>query len=536
MTVYGADYVIVGSGAAGSVLAYRLSENPHVRVVVLESGGNDRAPVHRIPKGFFFTMHNDKYSKYFPTKPFGPHNTTEQWWRGHIVGGSTTTNGLVWNRGWKQDYDSLEAAGNPGWNWQGFLKAFREIEDFEPGANELHGGSGRERVQVAKPRDETTDLFIDSTSVVGAHRVDDINGSDDPRAGYGQYATRRGIRVSAADAYLHPALKRPNVRMLTHATVNNVTFSGKRATGVAFEHRGERHEVRAKLEVIVAGGTLDSPLLLERSGIGRGDVLAAAGVQQLVESPNVGERLQEHRGATLMYQIKDLPSFNTQLSSPPRYLATGAKYLATRTGVISQGSASGMVFFKVDPASDRPDAIGYFNPISTKTSQLAGSGLAVADEPGVMLGLYPLRPTSRGSIHITGPNAEDGGIVNPQFLTSDYDRKIVSQLVLKGREIFERGAISNYIVHETAPGTEVTDEESALRNSLEAGTNGYHPLSTCAMGPNDDDVVDADLRVRGVDALRVVDASVFVDQPSGNTSAPVQALAWQAAERIAAAH
>lgn len=526
-----ADYVIVGSGAGGSVLAERLSQDPSVQVIVLEAGGSDRSPVHKIPKGFYFTIGNPKYAKFFRTQPYGTHGNVDAWMRGRIVGGSTSINGLVWNRGWKPDFDAIEAAGNPGWNWDGFLQAYREIEDYEPGASTIHGQGGPAGVQLSRPTDPVTDMFLASAAAAGAEQVQDVNGSDGQRAGYAQNSTKHGVRVSAASAYLRPALKRPNVHLVTKAEVGTILWDGIRARGVLARRGSEKIAVLANKEVLVCGGSLDSPLLLERSGIGSGDVLARAGVRQVIDSPNVGERLQEQRGDALMFNITGAEGFNSQLSSTPRYLATGAKYLATHTGVVAQGAASASVFFTVDPNSDRPDAYGQFSPVSTKTDEI-DSKLEPEDTPGVMLQYYPLRPTSRGSIHIAGDDPAIPPFVDPQYATSEYDRTILSRLTLRARELFASGPLAEHIVGETTPGPAVTDGPSALQHAIDSGGFYGHPLSTCAMGPDDEDVVDADLRVRGAEGLRVVDASVFMVQPSGNTSAPTQALAWQAARRI----
>ena len=526
------DYVIIGSGAGGSVLAERLSAGSDHSVLVIEAGGSDRHPIHRVPKGFFFTMHADRYAKKFTAGPFGPHNGTDAWWRGRVVGGSTTINGLVWNRGWKGDFDRLVDEGNTGWGWDTFLDAYRSIESFQLGASDLHGGAGAVSVEIGGPPEEVSEAFMDSAAALGARRVLDINGSDDVRAGYTQFSTKRGIRVTAAGAFLRPALKRRNVQLMTHTQVGRVLFDGTRANGVLVRNRGRVLAIIARREVLVSGGSLDSPILLERSGIGRGDVLAAAGVKQVAESPNVGEKLNEHRGLRFMYRLSGADGYNPLVDSGLKRMAQGAKYLLRRDGIISQGSATCLLYFKANETSERPDTIGFFNPISMKAPTMHNDKLAVEDEPGLMVAAYPLRPTSRGDIHITGADPGDPVRIRPNFLATEEDRRIMGKVGPRMRELFASGPIADLVTTERTPGPELRTEEDFIALAETGGASGYHPLGSCAMGPNGDDVVDARLRVRGVEGLRVVDASVFPHQPSGNTSAPTQALAWRAAQLI----
>jgi choline dehydrogenase len=530
------DYVIIGSGAGGSVLAERLSAGSKASILVIEAGGSDRNPMHLVPKGFFFTMHSPKYAKKFTAGPFGPEDSVDAWWRGRVLGGSTTINGLVWNRGWAGDFDSLVEDGNEGWGWDTFLNAYREIESFQLGASDLHGSNGPVSVEITTPTEPVSEAFMESAAAIGARRVLDINGSDDVRTGYTQFSTRRGLRVTAASAFLRPALRRPNVTVMTHTDVSRILFDGTRAIGVLARRKGSMVEIKAKREVLVCGGSLDSPILLERSGIGRGDILAAAGVKQVAESPHVGERLNEHRGLRFMYRIKGSTAaengFNPLVDSSVKRMTQGAKYLLRRDGIIAQGSATSLIYFKADETSARPDTIGFFNPISMKAATMHNDKLSVEDEPGLMVAAYPLRPTSQGHIHITGADPGDPVAIQPNFLDTEDDRRILSKVGGRMRELFASGPIADLVTEERAPGRDVRSEADFERLGLYSGSSGYHPLGSCAIGPNSDDVVDSRLRVRGVEGVRVVDASVFPRQPSGNTSAPTQALAWHAAKLI----
>lgn len=529
------DYIIVGSGAAGSVLANRLTADPGTRVLLLEGGGSDRHPIHKVPKGFAFTMTSPKYTRHYQTSPLEDGGPSDSWFRGRIVGGSTTINGLVWNRGWSPDFDQLEVEGNKGWGWSTFLSAYRQIENFHadfPVEPRLHGLGGPADVEVARPREELCEAYIESGLAVGMNRVADVNGSDDNRTGYAQYSTRRGLRVTAASAYLRPALRRPNLSLVTNAEVQRILFDGRRAVGVIATGGGSRRQYHAKKEVLVCAGALESPLLLERSGVGRGDVLAAAGIDLLVESPNVGERMSEHRGLRFMYRVKGARGFNHEVNTQLRQLFTGAEFLVRRQGMISQGSASVLSYLTAIDDAKRPDAIGFFSPMSVKSTTLHDKRLATADEPGMMVGFYPLRPTSQGSIHVNSPSPAEPPLVDANFLSTEYDKSVVVAMAKKVRHMFAADPISRYVDAPLTPACTLDDDEELIHHALTAGASGYHTLGTCAMGPNDDDVVDSELRVRGTEGLRVVDASVFPYQPSGNTSAPTQALAWQAGELI----
>jgi choline dehydrogenase-like flavoprotein len=528
------DYVIIGSGAGGSVLAERISAGSRATVLVIEAGGHDRNPMHLVPKGFFFTMHSDRYAKKFTAGPFGPENATDAWWRGRVVGGSTTINGLVWNRGWAGDFDRLVEEGNPGWGWDTFLDAYKHLESFQLGASDLHGGSGPVSVELTAPTEPVSEAFMASCAAAGVKRVLDINGSDDERTGYTQFSTRRGLRVTAAGAFLRPALKRGNVTLATGTEVGRILFDGTRAVGVLARHKGQQIEIRARKEVLVCGGSLDTPTLLERSGVGQADVLGRAGVKLVVDSPNVGEKLNEHRGLRFMYKIRPgaAGGFNPLVNTQAKRMYQGAKYLVRRDGIIAAGSATCLVYFKADPASDRPDTCGFFNPLSMKGKTMHNDKLAVDDEPGLMLAAYPLRPTSRGHIHITGPDPEDPVAIQPNFLDTEADRRILSKVGGRVRELFGSGPVADLITEERIPGPGVRTEADFEQVGLFQGASGYHPLGSCAMGPGSDDAVDERLRVRGTTGLRVVDASVFPHQPSGNTSAPTQALAWHAASLI----
>lgn len=525
------DYIIVGSGAAGSVMASRLTEDPSINVLVLEAGGSDLHPINLVPKGFYFTMTNPRYVKTFETEPFGD-GVVDPWTRGRVLGGSTTVNGMVWNRGWAEDYDALEAAGNPGWNWQSFLAAFKSIENHQLGLSDYRGEGGPVGISVANPPEQVSEAFVQAAAGAGLTRVEDLNASDDERVGYVASNIHNGLRVSASRAFLRPAMKRDNLTVLTHAEVSQVLFEGKRAVGVRVRRKGKTEDYRARREVLLAGGALDTPLLLERSGVGNPEILRAAGVRPIAESPNVGERLLEHRGNSFQWKAQGAPGYNAQVSTMVKQGLTGAKFLIERNGFMSWGGYNVLFFFKSDPSAERPDTQGFFTPVSIAGESLTSAKVRVDNEPGMMLLVYPLRPTSRGSIHITGAHPDNKARIVPNFLDTEHDRRVIAGASHRAREIMASSPVSEFLREETLPGASVTTDEQFVENAINRGGSGYHTLGTCAMGPNDDDVVDARLRVRGTEGLRVIDASVFPAMPSGNNNAPTQALAWIAADLI----
>ena len=512
------DYVIVGSGAGGSVLAERLSRDPAVSVLLLESGGSDWNPIHLVPKGFYFTATNPKYTKAFVTEPYGDGNVNTLR-RGRIVGGSTTVNGMIWNRGWAPQYDAWEQAGNKGWNWERFLSAFKALENHELGGNALRGGRGPVAVSVARPREAVSDAFVTALAKHGVGFVDDMNSSGDERVGYATSNIKRGTRVSASRAFLRRARRRRNLIVLDHTDVDRITFDSTVATGVEATRRGEIVRFAARREVLVCAGALDSPLLLERSGIGNPEVLTAAGVPVIVASPKVGENLKDHRGSLLFQlRLKGSAGYNREINSVLKQSWTGFKYLFTRTGVMSFGGYNVTAVFRSDPASPHPDTQGFFTPMSSSSVDPNTGRIVVDKYSGAMFVVLSLFPTSMGSIHITGPSISDKPRLISDFLSTEHDRALTVKMFNKAREILATEPLAQLVEAEVAPGRELRENADVLNYALNRGGGGYHTLGTCAIGPNDNDVLDDRLRVRGTSNLRVVDASVFPVIPSGTTT------------------
>lgn len=530
------DYVIVGSGAAGSVLAYRLSEDQGTSVLLIEAGGSDAAPIHLVPKGFYFTINNTKYAKDYRTEDYGD-GAHEVWHRGRVMGGSTTINGMVWNRGWAADYDAYEQLGLPGWNWDRFRAAYRALERHELGGTWFRGGGGPIGISVARPREAASDLLIESMAKNGVEYEEDMNGSDNNRVSYVASSIRRGLRVSASRALVHRVRRRRNLTVVTHTEVDRILFDGTRAVGVTAIRGGTTPVTyRARREVLLCGGAFESPMLLERSGVGQAELLASLGIPVVVDSPRVGEGMREHRGILFQFALRGVQGYNAQASSMLRQAWTGFKYLFTRKGLIAHGGFGVSAIYAADPASDRPDTQSFFTPISTSAVNPMTGRLVVDKEPGARLVSFGLRPTSEGSIHITGTSLSDQPKLVPNFLATEHDRQLLIKVVRKVREIVSTPPFSDHVLKELQPGPGVETDEQILRHGLNQGNSGYHTLGTCAMGPADTDVVDGDLRVRGTTGLRVIDASVLRWEPSGNSVAPTMALAWIAADLILRGH
>jgi len=529
------DYVIVGSGAAGSVLAERLSRNLGSTVLVLEAGGSDNHPIHRVPKGLYFTMQDPRYTKAMTTQGFGEETSVEQWRRGRVVGGSTTINGMIWNRGWAPGYAAWDETSNPAWSWESFLRAFTLLEDHELGGNAIRGQGGPVPISLAGPRQEVSDAFIASLEAQDVAFVDDLNGSGQDRVAYCPQNVKRGFRVSAARSFLHPSMRRPNLRLMADAEVERLVLDGSVVTGVEAMRKGKRVRVQARREVLVCAGALESPLLLERSGIGDPDILTAAGVPVVAANANVGEGLVEHRCLRFLLRLKEGRGYNAQINSTIRRGWSGLKYLITREGIMSFGGYDVIANYRSDPASPHPDTQGYFTPVSASSANSTSGRMSVDQHAGAMFLTQLLYPSSRGSIHVTGPHPDDPPTIFPGYLVDPHDRELTYKMFLRAREILATMPLSTLIEEETVPGAMIPEgasPDAVIAYVLKHGVHGYHTVGTCTMGDSPASVVDNRLRVRGVKRLRVVDASVFPEMPSGNNNAPTQAMAWIAADLI----
>ncbi|MHA6250404.1 GMC family oxidoreductase [Oceanobacillus sp. CAU 1775] len=524
------DYIVIGSGASGSTVANRLSEDPNSSVLVIESGGSDRDPVISIPKGFYFIMGTTKHSFNYSTLPVGAAQKVEMWQRGRVLGGSTSINGLNYERGSSSYWNRVAELGNDGWGWSDMLSAFKSFENHQLGASETRGEGGPLDIHVERVSDELNHAIFAAGEKWGLDRVEDINASNHERIGYVPNTARRGRRLNAASAFLKPALKRGNLTLELNTHVGWILLDGDRAAGVRVkDSNGQVRDIYAEKEIIVSAGTVETPLLLERSGIGNAEVLSRIGVPVRVESPNVGEHVIEQRMITYQAKINKAIGYNGKLSSTMKQMITGSKYLLNRKGVISSGAHEIASFFKSNPSLDHADLTGMFNPLTTT---FGPSGMRVAKEPGFSASGLLLHPTTEGFVHSSGSEPDAPPIIDSRYLETDYDRKGIVQAFKTIRAIAEQSPLADLIETELIPGPNVQSADELFEHALRS-PHVFHAVGTSRMGPNDDDVVDSTLKVRGVKNLRVVDVSVLPIQP-GNTMAPGIAIGWRAGDIIRA--
>jgi choline dehydrogenase len=543
------DYVVVGAGAAGCVVAGRLaSAGPAAgrrpRVLLVEYGGRPVNPLLHVPKGFYYTLRGDRYLYRYATRPVTPGGGPEVWLRGRVLGGSAAVNGMMWLRGGPADWDGLAARGNPGWSWADVLPAYRAIENHSLGASPSRGAGGPLGISVTDPGDEVTGAIIASAAAYGWRQVEDVNAEDTERIGFTPSTIARGRRTTSYGAFVRPVLARqaaerrgsgrPGDRLtvLTRARAVELLFDGSRVTGVRVTGaQGSVSRARAGREVILCAGSVETPLLLERSGIGRPEVLGKHGIALKVASPNVGERLIEQRGAALQVTLRQPGGAASRLGPLPGRAWEALRWLATGTGLLSTGGYDLVCQFKSAPALPRPDVQGLFVPMAIDT---ASKDLKLARHPGIFFMAYPIRPQTTSSVHISGSAPDAPPVIDARFLATEQDRNAVAPVLETARAVLAEPPVAALITGEEFPGPAVATRQETIDYSLATGTGLYHAVGSAAMGPADDDVVDARLRVRGVAGLRIADASVLPVQVSGNTAAPAMLVGYRAADFILA--
>ncbi len=526
------DYVIVGAGSAGCVLANRLSADPARNVLLLEAGGKDSSPWIHVPVGYFKTMHNPKTDWCYKSDPDpGVNGRSLDWPRGKVLGGSSAINGLLYIRGQKEDFDTWRQMGNDGWSYDDVLPYFRRSEDQERGADEYHGEGGPLSVSDMRARRDLCEALIAAAEELGIPRNDDFNGAMQEGAGYFQLTARNGKRCSAATAYLRPVRSRRNLEVVTGAMAERLLFdetSPRITTGVAYSVRGERRQamLRDGGEVILAAGAIGSPQILQISGIGPGPVLGAVGIDVRHELPGVGLNLQDHLQVRSVYEV-NVPTLNDEINNPVRRAAIGVRYILTRRGPMAMGASQVCIFCKTRPELATPDIQFHFQPLSADKP-----GLKMHPFSGMTMSVCQLRPESRGQIAIRSPDPSVHPSIQPNYLATAVDQQTVVAGLKVTRQLAATGSLSRYIRREHLPGPDVQSDEDLLEAARNISQTIYHPTSSCRMGKDSMAVVDTSFRVHGVKALRVVDASAMPSITSGNTNAPVIMMAEKASDLI----
>jgi len=533
------DFIVVGAGSAGSVVAERLSASGRHSVLVLEAGGTDRRFYVQMPLGYGKTFFDPAVNWNYKAEPDpGLAGNADHWPRGKILGGSSSINAMVWIRGHPADFDTWEAAGNPGWGFADLLPVFKTIEDNEAGADEWRGAGGPLHVtdctRVAHPM---TKRFLKAGQAAGLPFNADFNGPTQEGVGIYQISTRNGRRMSAARAFLRPAMRRSNVRVETNALATRILFAGNRAIGVEYLRNGKTHTARAGREVILSGGSINTPQLLQLSGVGPADLLGRLGIPVVHANANVGANLQDHVG--INYTFKgSIPTLNQILRPWWGKLMVGCRYILLRDGPLSLSMNNAGGFFRTDASLTRPNMQLYFQAFSTVLPRVGERPILTPDPwPGFSIGLSNCRPSSRGEIMIRSSNPLDYPRIVANALSTEVDVAEMLAAVKFVRKIASMPAMAEIIREEILPGPSVTSDDDLIQDFRKRSGTVYHPVSTCRMGPDPARaVVDPRLKVHGIESLRVIDASIFPDNISGNTNAASIMTGWKGAELVLEDH
>jgi choline dehydrogenase-like flavoprotein len=527
------DYVVVGAGSAGCLLANRLSADKNVRVLVLEAGGRDDYFWIDIPVGYLYTIGNPRTDWCYHTEPDpGLNGRSLLYARGKVLGGCSSINAMIYMRGQKTDYDQWAALGNRGWSWDEVLPYFKRVEDYARGADDLHGAGGELRVEDPRVSWEIIDAWREAAAECGIPKVPEFNRGDNFGVAYFQMNQRRGVRWSATKAFLRPVLQRSNLTVRTDVHVMKLRIEArdgvKRALGVEFRNvDGTPGFAAARREVVLAAGAIGSPQILQLSGVGRGAALAALGIPMQHELPGVGENLQDHLQIRMMYKVQGVRTLNERANSLTGKLAMGLEYLLFRTGPLTMPPSQLGAFARSDSGQPTPNIEWHVQPLS-----LDKFGGPLHRFPAITPSVCNLRPTSRGSVRIKSPDPFAHPAIMLNYLSTEADRKVAADGMRFTRRIMAAGALAKYRPEEFKPGPDIADEEALVRAAGDLGTTIFHPIGTCKMGNDPEAVVDDKLRVHGIQGLRVVDASVMPLITSGNTNAPTTMIAEKGAEMI----
>ncbi|MDH4988000.1 GMC family oxidoreductase [Aminobacter anthyllidis] len=521
------DYVIVGAGSAGCVLANRLSADPKNRVLLLEAGGSDRYHWVNIPIGYLYCMGNPRTDWLMKTEPeSGLNGRSLNYPRGKVLGGCSSINGMIYMRGQAADYDGWRQAGNVGWGWDDVLPYFLKSEDYHGGNSAMHGAGGEWRIEKQRLSWPILDAFRDAAEELGIPRTDDFNTGTNEGSGYFEVNQKRGVRWNTSKAFLRGITDRQNLRVVTGAETERLTFDGRRITGLVFRKDGQLHQVKSG-QTILAAGAINSPKLLELSGVGRPELLSRLGIEIRHALPGVGENLQDHLQIRTVFKVTGAATLNQRYHNLFSRAAMGLEYAVKRSGPLSMAPSQLGIFAKSDPRLETPDLEYHVQPLSTDRL-----GEPLHRYPAVTVSVCNLRPESRGTVHMASADPSAAAKIQPNYLSTDGDRNTAVASLRHVRRLMKAKAVARFAPEEMLPGTQYDSDEDLLRKAGDIGTTIFHPVGTCKMGADNMAVVDDRLRVHGLDGLRVVDASIMPTIVSGNTNSPVIMIAERAAEMI----
>ncbi len=524
------DFIILGAGSAGCCLANRLSADPEVKVALLEAGGKDSWFWIHVPVGYLYTQNTPRTDWCYKTEAEpGLNGRALNYPRGRVLGGCSAINGMLYLRGQAADYDHWRQLGLTGWSWDDVLPLFREVEDHADGGDDFHGSGGEWRVEHPRLRWDLLDRIADAAEQAGIPKVDDFNRGDNFGISYFQVNQKRGRRWSAARGFLDPVRHRANLKIETGALVDRVIVEDGRATGIAYRKDGRQLVAHAAGEVILAAGAIASPAILERSGIGNGDVLRAHGIGTVAHLPGVGENLQDHLQIRPIYKVHGIRTLNTDYHNLVRRALMGVNYALFRRGPMTAAPSQMGAFAYSAPHYETPNVEFHFQPMSLDSWD---SGLHPF--AAFTASICNLRPTSRGSVHLKSPDAAAPPSIAPNYLSTDADRQVAVESLRLARRIAAQPALAPYRPEEYKPGAHVESDAELMVAAGDLGTTIFHPVATAKMGTADDAmaVLDERLRVRGIDRLRVIDASAMPAITSGNTNSPTVMIATKGAKMV----